>query len=510
MTVSVTSDPASVSRAAPAKQRTPAEKARSQFKRWVWAFVALGLLVRLVYVIVTWNWVPLGDTAGYVQRALYIWEHGGNLMPVFDTEHKWVADTWWPPVYPYFLSLLISLHQLLRLVGLIGPLAQAAIPQPLHSTADEPLFQFLRVLLTVFGVLNVPLVAAIGRRMMGRRVGLTAAALMAVYPPLIYVGASLYPESLFVVLMLSAILCAIRYAESASAWWLAAAGVLTGLAILTHSNAFVMLIPLGLGVWKAVRISGARRLRALWAPGLVVVMTAVALSPWTIRNEVKLHKFIPVSSSFGPTLAGTYDAQSEKFKLRPYVWVLPEWAYPEVHKRSLHMKSYQAADAAYEQAAFTYIQHHPFSVAQVGFWNSLRLFELTGPQGVGGSEDTAQWEGVPHGLTWVGDFCVWIFMALALAATRTKFVRRGRYRWVWLMPLVWYLSVVFITVETPRFRAGIDPFLVLAAAAALVSLRDWVKRRGQASRSDGVRLHDRVTKPGENSSYGVSTGINRS
>jgi len=36
--------------------------------------------------------------------------------------------------------------------------------------------------------------------------------------------------------------------------------------------------------------------------------------------------------------------------------------------------------------------------------------------------------------------------------------------WLWAVPVLMYLSVVFLVVETPRYRTAIDPFIVLLAA----------------------------------------------
>jgi hypothetical protein len=44
-----------------------------------------------------------------------------------------------------------------------------------------------------------------------------------------------------------------------------------------------------------------------------------------------------------------------------------------------------------------------------------------------------------------------------------------------------FLSVVFLVVETPRYRTPIDPFIVLLAAAAVVT----AVRRALAARSTG-------------------------
>jgi hypothetical protein len=60
------------------------------------------------------------------------------------------------------------------------------------------------------------------------------------------------------------------------------------------------------------------------------------------------------------------------------------------------------------------------------------------------------------------------------------------------VPVLMFLSVVFLVVETPRYRTPIDPFIVLLAAAALVT----AARRALAQRSiDRSSLRTRTTAP---------------
>jgi hypothetical protein len=54
---------------------------------------------------------------------------------------------------------------------------------------------------------------------------------------------------------------------------------------------------------------------------------------------------------------------------------------------------------------------------------------------------------------------------------------------VWAVPLVMYLSVVFLAAETPRYRAPIDPFVILLAALALTPRRRGSPANGRAART---------------------------
>ena len=72
-------------------------------------------------------------------------------------------------------------------------------------------------------------------------------------------------------------------------------------------------------------------------------------------------------------------------------------------------------------------------------------------------------------------YCFWIFLALAIFGA---WLRPPAPWWLWTVPLVMYLSVVFTAAETPRYRAPIDPFLILLAAYAVAGGTAARWRRG--------------------------------
>jgi hypothetical protein len=102
-------------------------------------------------------------------------------------------------------------------------------------------------------------------------------------------------------------------------------------------------------------------------------------------------------------------------------------------------------------------------VAQVAEWTTRRMFELGG---LDWSRHTASTISVTAGWANGGVICFWVFALLALARAFTSRARSTPL-FVWMVPVLLYLSVVFLVVETPRYRTGIDPFVVMLAALAL-------------------------------------------
>ena len=116
-------------------------------------------------------------------------------------------------------------------------------------------------------------------------------------------------------------------------------------------------------------------------------------------------------------------------------------------------------------------------MAKVGWWNTRRMLDLASRRR---SRATAATITINHFWADRGILCFWIFAALALAGAFTAMARRTPW-YVWAMPILMFFSVVFLVVETPRYRTPIDPFIVLLATAALVT----AARRVLAQRSIG-------------------------
>ena len=77
---------------------------------------------------------------------------------------------------------------------------------------------------------------------------------------------------------------------------------MAGLAILTRANGMILLVPLALIMWAPRR--------SLGPPAVLVAVALLTVAPWTIRNAVELHAFVPVTTQFGSALAGTYNDEA--------------------------------------------------------------------------------------------------------------------------------------------------------------------------------------------------------
>ena len=405
----------------------------------VWALLAVALVLRLGYVAATPDYAIVHDARDYDYHARSIARgEGYGLSFELPTAFR-------PPGYSFLLAGVYD----------VAGVAREGVDERVPPA---------RIVQAFVGTLAVALIGVIAAQLWGRREALAALALGAVYLPLILIGGALMSEPLFVVLMLGSLAAAIQHRRSSASYrWALLAGFVGGLAVLTRANGLVLLLPLAVGVWT---VRPRWSWRALAPPALLVVVALATVAPWTIRNAVELHSFVPVSTQLGSALAGTYNDDARLDRENPASWR----SLRRIDElRSIYGQVGTIPEAELEKQlrheSFEYIRDHPGYVATVAFWTTRRMLELGG---LDWARHTYSTVSVGPGWANAGVICFWVIALLAVAGAFTVRARRTPL-FVWAVPLLMYLSVVFLVVETPRYRSPIDPFVILLAALAVTA-----------------------------------------
>ena len=414
--------------------------------------VALGL--RVAEVQATPDYHPINDAGSYLTLASEIAHTGDYSLshrPGSGAGGTKGPSAYYAPAYPYLLAAVDVIDG--------------------HEVRRDGAIHGARIAQAVLGTITVALIGLVALELFGATAGLIALGLAAVYPVDIELSTTLVAENLLTPLVLGAVYAGLRVGRAArpltACGWVAGAGVLTGLATLSHQNGILILLPLMVAVWK-------REPRSLVTPALLVLTAALMIAPWTIRNA---DRRAPVHPGLGrdrdharrhvqPGLGGQPHASLQVADLLRN----PGRAAADPPGKP----SNRAADRDRLQSqALRYIADHPLAPLAVAYHNTLRLFELEGSYAWHAS---AKAMSLPIPLARAGVFSFWVLCLLALAGAFTKLVR-GAPRWIWFVPLLLALSVVVVNVETPRFRAPVDPFLILLAAAGLATAAGWLARR---------------------------------
>jgi 4-amino-4-deoxy-L-arabinose transferase-like glycosyltransferase len=163
-----------------------------------------------------------------------------------------------------------------------------------------------RIVELLLGLATIVVVYLLGRRISCRPAGLLAAFGVAVYPPFIHSVGALYSEPPAMFTLPAAVLAFLWAGDQQRlrAWLLP--GFLFGLTALARPE--YLLVGAAFAVLALIRIARARG----WQPGLAAAALLVAalllpIVPWTIRNQVVLHRTVPISTGGGKALyVGTF------------------------------------------------------------------------------------------------------------------------------------------------------------------------------------------------------------
>ena len=254
---------------------------------------------------------------------------------------------------------------------------------------------------------------------------------------------------------------------------LVCSGLLLGYAILVRPQ--VLLLPVPIAIYIAFVTGRSRRALALGAVFLVAAYGVVA--PWTIRNELRLHAFVPVASY---TWLNLWEVNNPRANGH---FVRPERTIPDEVRRIRGLPEIQQ-DNEWRRLALSWIRAHP-SKAAIGWVRDVGLFFSYPDPYIRDWYTLHGWrpprldERVIYPL-------VFIAAVLALAYRR---------RWgeIWLLVIVAGYFVGFFSVFLPlaRYRMPLLPFLAIFAAGVpemLIGLR-----AGPRARTEPAEMPDAPT-----------------
>jgi hypothetical protein len=213
------------------------------------------------------------------------------------------------------------------------------------------------------------------------------------------------------------------------------------------------------------------------------VVAALVVAPWTIRNAVVTGAFVPISAQ-DAAASGTFNNDAAHDTVYPWAWrPLPS------RDRDVFDPRHPRPDAVWRaellRRARAYISDHPTSVPKALFWNGLvRTWDVRSPARI---LDEVPFEARSRHLTEIGLAMYWVLLAVALTG-----LWRLRRRLTLLLPIlaaVAAMAVVFTVDGGTRYRAPVEPLLVVIACSSAVPALSSL-RAGRRLRRSGTGSAD--------------------
>lgn len=410
---------------------------------WVGVWTAIGLGIRVAAVLGTADKQPKGDAFFYHYEANLLAAGKGFINPFLYFEHiphEVVKTASFPPGFVFVLTVA-------SLAGLKSFLAQ-------------------RIWCALVGAAGIAVCAAVGRDISGRRAGLIAAFLVAVYPNIWMSDALALSETLSPVIVAVVLLFAYRFWRKPglrSGFWL---GLCIGAAALARDELSLLglfvLVPAAIG---ARSLAPSLRLKA-FAAGCVGFV--VLVGPWVGYNMSRFTDPVFISTGFGVTLASANCASTWSGPYEGY------WSMPCALAVPVNPHVDESVQGSTDQAyAMRYIRAHLGRLPAVtaarlgrafGFYRPIQQIQLD-----------AAVETRPYHWALAGLFMYYAMLPLSVAG-----IVLMRRREVPVYPLVaiglTVVAAVVISFGQTRFRSTFEVSLVLWSAVALEAL--WSRATG--------------------------------
>jgi hypothetical protein len=338
----------------------------------------------------------------------------------------------------------------------------------------------------LFGV-SAGLVGMTVRDLVGGRAGILGALIFVTFPLLWVNPATLGPETLVIAVCSLLLFASVRFWNHPSLPNAVVVGFSLGLAALTRTDLIDLVVLLALPLGLLVRnTSWLGRLRYL---AVIVVLCALVVSPWVIRNQTQAQTQTQIgrtawlSDDYGPVLAGANCPTTSTGPLEGW-WnarCLPASTTTETktNRNDVHR-------------ARVYVSHHLGGSVGVAAVRLGRLWNVYRPlQGV----QLEQAVGRPG---WVSRLGLWYFYVLVPVAVGGAVTLRRRR--VLLFPLAAMILLSSITAVLAygdaRFAVEADVALAMLGGVALDAI-PWTGRgQGQAGNRSRRRRPGRRRSPG--------------
>ncbi len=387
---------------------------RKNFKIISVIFLA-ALLLRILYIFTLDNvHIGLWDDEG--------WEIAKNLVEGKGYSMSYHVNgllSFRPPVFPLFLAGVFAIFGQNILVT--------------------------RIFLAIANSFICLVIFFLGRRMFNREVGLLAMAISAFYPVFIYWSGYLGPETLAILFLTLSILFLLRTEENPF-FYSILAGISIGLFSMCRSVGYG-LIPLYI-IWLTIAFKDKRR--ALTVSCIILILIALIVSPWIIRNYRVHRRFVLASTEGGITF---YSANNPGVLTKGR----GDFCVPKTSASEISGLSEIEADKYCYKRGLDFVRKYPLTYLRLVFERGVRFWRFY-PH-ITGAEDS--YKPIHIIIMLITDPAI---ILLGLLGLVIFYKRQKQQAIIFVLVFVYFTAISMLLKSSIRYRAPIMPCLIVLAS----------------------------------------------
>jgi len=356
---------------------------------------------------------------------------------------------WFPPLHPAIQGLVFKLFGI-------------------QSTVSAVVMRLFNIACSLAGLV---LIFRICRRLWGERFAFIASWAWALYPRAIWFDVTLISYGVLSVLLLIAALDLVFSFDATRKRDWVFQGLLWGVIALANPS-LLSLLPI---CWLAVAIRCNRLHEALRGFVISGLLTFVLVFPWTLRNYLAFHAWIPVRGNMGHELykGNHYGATGDQdYALNPWNNPAELQEYIRLGERGYVLE--------HKRLAMQFIHQNPSGTFRLFRRRIFLFWDLSHPPKIFDVNEKF------HGLLylWIGLLGL-LGIALAFPAEWThsrssqgghgwtRFLPTGRTTWIFAAIVLLYPFPYYLTFPLDRYRLIIEPTLLIFALHLLTGYRSF-------------------------------------
>jgi hypothetical protein len=288
------------------------------------------------------------------------------------------------------------------------------------------------------------MILRVGKRDFGSLASVLAAWVWACWMYEAVVAVRLWESSLSALLLMVALFMAPKLKAANTSQWLFF-GLLAAVGGLTNTTLLSVFPFFWIWLWVSYRRSGRSCGKLVLAS---VGVFLLALLPWTIRNYEKFHRLMPVRDNFGLELwIGNHEGVTHRY----------DSDFPILDPSEYNRLGETSFMESKRDIALQFIGQHPAEFLRLSARRCLKYWIEPDPM-------------------------VWSFVSLmAWSGIILVLRRRGLDAFPYLIVLVMFPLVYYVTHTFPTYRHPTEPVMLLLAAYTVVSTLGWLTKTSRGA-----------------------------